>query len=206
MNWIKSNSILKGELVELIPLDEIHFAELQDLAKEKSIWEFYPYDCENPTRFRELLHIALKERDKGNQFPFVIFHKNENRIIGSTRLIEIEPQNRKLEIGWTWLHLEYWATAINLECKLLLLTFCFENLNVIRVQLKTNENNIRSRKAIEKIGGKFEGILRHHMIADNGIFRNTAYFSILDTEWENAKKNLKELLRNKIHINTSAIQ
>ena len=206
MNWIKSNTVLKGELVELIPLEEIHFAELQDLAKEKSIWEFYPYDCENPTRFRELLYMALKERDKGNQFPFVIFHKNENRIIGSTRLIEIEPQNRKLEIGWTWLHLEYWATAINLECKLLLLTFCFENLNVIRVQLKTNENNIRSRKAIEKIGGKFEGILRHHMIADNGIFRNTAYFSILDTEWENAKKNLKELLRNKIHINTSAIQ
>ena len=203
MNWIQSNTILKGDLVELIPLEEHHFVELEDLAKEKRIWEFYPYDCENPNRFRELLDKALIEREKGNQFPFIIFHKNENRIIGSTRLIEIEPQNRKLEIGWTWLHLEYWATAINLECKLLLLTFCFENLNVIRVQLKTNENNIRSRKAIEKIGGKFEGILRHHMIADNGIFRNTAYFSIINTEWENAKKNLKELLQNKKQINAS---
>lgn len=206
MNWIQTNTILKGELVELIPLEEHHFVELEDLAKEKRIWEFYPYDCEKPKRFRELLDKALIERDNGNQFPFVIFHKKENRIIGSTRLIEIEPQNRKLEIGWTWLHPEYWATAINLECKLLLLTFCFEYLNVIRVQLKTNEKNIRSRKAIEKIGGKFEGILRHHMIADNGIYRNTAYFSILDTEWENAKKNLKELLQNKIHINASAIQ
>lgn len=204
MNWIKSNTVLKGELVELIPLEEIHFAELQDLAKEKKIWEFYPYDCENPTRFREILYLALKERDKGNQFPFVIFHKNENRIIGSTRLIEIEPQNRKLEIGWTWLHPKYWATAINLECKMLLLAFCFEYLKVIRVQLKTNEKNIRSQKAITKIGGKFEGILRHHMIADNGIFRNTAYYSIINTEWENAKKNLKELLQNKKQINATA--
>ncbi len=198
MTWIKSNSILKGEFVELIPLEQKHFEELELLAIEKRIWEFYPYDCENPIRFRELLSLALRERDNGNQYPFVIFHKQEQRIIGSTRLMEIEHQNRKLEIGWTWLHPHYWSTAINLECKLLLLTFCFENLNAIRVQLKTNENNIRSRKATEKIGGKFEGIFRHHWIADNGTIRNTAFFSILNTEWENAKKNLATQLQNKL--------
>ncbi len=198
MNWIKSNTILKGELVELIPMEESHFEELELLASEKRIWEFYPQDCGNPIRFRELINLALRERDNGNQFPFVIFHKNENKIIGSTRLMEIEVHHRKLEIGWTWLHPDYWATALNLECKLLLLTFCFENLNAIRVQIKTNENNMRSRKAIEKIGGKFEGILRHHWIADNGNIRNTAYYSIINTEWENAGKNLAMLLQNKI--------
>ena len=98
--------------------------------------------------------------------------------------MNIEPVHKKLEIGWTWLHPEYWASEINLECKLLLMTFCFEEWNAVRVQLKTDENNIRSRKAIEKIGGQFEGVLRNDMIRDNGTNRNSVYFSILDTEWE----------------------
>ena len=108
--------------------------------------------------------------------------------------MDIHPKDRKLEIGWTWLHPDYWATAINPECKLLLLTYCFETLKTIRVQLKTSDINLRSRKAIEKIGGKFEGVLRKDRIRDNGVPRNSAYFSIIEEEWESAKKNLEKLL------------
>ena len=103
------------------------------------------------------------ERGNGTQFPFIIFHKLENRIIGSTRFLDIQEKHLKLEIGWTWLDPNYWGTAINLECKLLLLTFCFETLKTTRVQFKTDENNLRSRKAIEKIGGQFEGIFWGHV-------------------------------------------
>jgi RimJ/RimL family protein N-acetyltransferase len=139
----------------------------------------------------------LIEREKGTQYPFVVIHKQENKIIGSTRLLDIHPAHKKLEIGWTWLHPGYWASAINLECKLLLLTYCFENFKANRVQLKTDENNLRSRKAIAKIGAHYEGILRNDQVRDNGTIRSTAYFSILNSEWENVKSNLSSLFQDK---------
>ena len=140
---------------------------------------------------------AIAEREKGTQFPFVIFHKVQKKLIGSTRLMSIEQPHRKLEIGWTWLHPDYWATEINLECKLQLLTFCFEQLKAVRVWLRTDENNIRSRKAIAKIGGTFEGIFRHDWIRDNGTLRNTVYFSILATEWTKKKIQLENIYKTK---------
>ena len=109
-------------------------------------------------------------------------------------------EHKKLEIGSTWLHPDYWGTEINFECKLLLLTYCFEALHTIRVQLKTDENNIRSRKAIQKIGGQFEGIFRNDMIRDNNTKRNSAYFSIIDEEWEDNKLKLTELYETKTLI------
>jgi RimJ/RimL family protein N-acetyltransferase len=198
MNWIKPGTVLKGDLVELIPLSEIHFDELIKLAGDKRIWDFIPVDMSSPEQIRKIFSRALIERDKGTHFPFVIYYKKEKKLIGSTRLMEIFPLHNKLEIGWTWLHPDYWATAVNLECKLLLLTFCFEELGVIRVQLKTDENNIRSRRAIQKIGAKFEGILRNDMIRENGTIRNSVYFSIIDNEWENVRQNLQNLLNTKI--------
>jgi RimJ/RimL family protein N-acetyltransferase len=182
--------MLSGKVVELIPLNREHFTELEQLAKEKRIWEFYVVDGSNAEKFLNGLDQAITFRERGEQHPFVIFHKQQKKIIGGTRLMDIQPNHRKLEIGWTWLHPDYWGTEVNLECKLLLLTYCFEVLKTYRVQFKTDENNIRSRKAIEKIGGKFEGILRHDMLRDNGTKRNSAYFSIIDSEWEDVKRNL----------------
>ncbi|HTB05643.1 MAG TPA: GNAT family protein, partial [Bacteroidia bacterium] len=147
--------------------------------------------------FNALYNTALEEREKGNHYPFVIHHKQTGKLIGSTRLFEIYPKDKKIEIGWTWITQPYWGTKVNRECKFLLLTYCFEVLKTRRVQIKTDENNIRSRKAIEKIGGKFEGILRKDKIKENGISRNAAYYSILDDEWEGARKNLKAQLEKK---------
>ncbi|MEP7196092.1 MAG: GNAT family protein [Saprospiraceae bacterium] len=198
MNWINPNTILEGELVKLMPLNKTHFEELSILAEENKIWEFIPIDMSSKTKRYQVFENAIIEKEKGTQLPFVIFHKQENKIIGSTRLMNIEWQHKKLEIGFTWLQPHYWATTVNLECKLLLLSFCFEELKTIRVWLKTDENNIRSHKAILKIGAKFEGVLRHDWIRDNGTIRNSAYFSIINNEWATAKENLLTLLKNKI--------
>lgn len=199
-NWITYPTTLKGETVDLISLDKTHFPQLEKLGKEKRIWEFYAFDGSESDRLLSLYNSALRERENGKQFPFVIFHKVHEKIIGSTRFLEIDERNRKLEIGTTWLHPDYWSTEVNLECKLLLLTYCFEYLKVVRVQLKTDENNLRSRKAIEKIGGHFEGILRNEMIRDNGTKRNSAFYSIIDSEWGNKKINLAELYQLKKNL------
>ena len=114
---------------------------------------------------------------------------------GSTRLLYLQPRHRKLEIGWTWLHPAYWAGPVNPECKLLLLTFCFETLGTSRVQLKTDANNIRSRKAIEKIGGAFEGILRNDMLRADGSKRHSAYYGLIEEEWPGRKAALQALLQ-----------
>lgn len=196
-NWIKYPTTLTGQTILLISLEKPHFEELETLAKDKGIWEFYPFDGTNSEKFINAFATALIERENGNQFPFVIFHKQGKKIIGSTRFLDIQPKHTKLEIGWTWLHPDYWATEVNFECKLLLLTYCFEELQTTRVQFKTDENNIRSRKAIQKIGGKFEGILRNDMIKDNSTKRNTAIYSIIDEEWQDSKLKLTELYQTK---------
>ncbi|MEO6818833.1 MAG: GNAT family protein [Ginsengibacter sp.] len=189
-NWIPHPTILTGQTVNLLPLQKEHFEELYVAASDKELWQLIPTDCSVKKTFEKTYAASLSEREKGNEYPFVIYHKPTKKIIGSTRFFEIFPEHRKLEIGWTWIAKEYWGTKVNLECKLALLTFCFETLKTIRVQLKTKDTNERSRKAIEKIGGKFEGILRKDKIQANGTTRNAAYFSILDDEWENARTKI----------------
>lgn len=196
-NWIKDGTYLSGKIVDLLPLQEEHFDELIALAAEQRIWEFIPVDCSTPEKYREVLKMALVEREKGTQYPFVIMHKPTGAIAGSTRLMDIQPAHKKLEIGWTWLHPNHWATATNPECKLLLLQFCFEELGAFRVQLKTDERNIRSRTAIGKIGAQFEGILRKDMLRPDGTHRNSAYFSIIDSEWPDAKNKIEQLISSR---------
>ncbi|MCB9315499.1 MAG: GNAT family N-acetyltransferase [Lewinellaceae bacterium] len=197
-NWIDNSTELNGTLVQLAPLKTDHFDALLEVAADKRIWTHYTLDGSKAERLRSALNDGLLEWRKGTQFPFVIVEKSSNRLIGSTRLLELQQVHRKLEIGWTWLHPDYWGTAVNLECKLLLLTFCFETLGATRVQLRTDENNIRSWKAIEKIGARFEGILRHDLIRDDGSHRNSAYFSIIEPEWKQVKLQLSEKLRSKM--------
>jgi RimJ/RimL family protein N-acetyltransferase len=195
--WIKHPTILKGKTVDLIPLEKTHFDELYSAASDKELWKHIPSDCSNKEAFDKMYDFSLTEREKGNQYPFIIFHKETKKIIGSTRLFEIYPNDKKLEIGWTFIIQQYWGTTVNLECKLLLLTFCFETLKANRVQLKTKDTNIRSRKAIEKIGAVFEGIFRKDRIQDDGTTRNAAYFSILNDEWEEAKQTINKLIVSK---------
>ncbi len=194
-HWITHPTRLSGEGVELLPLERSHFGTLTSLAADARIWQHYPMDASDPAVLTPLLEEALAEREQGLQYPFVIRYKPEDRIVGSTRLLYLQPRHRKLEIGWTWLHPAYWAGPVNPECKLLLLTFCFETLGTSRVQLKTDANNIRSRKAIEKIGGAFEGILRNDMLRADGSKRHSAYYGLIEEEWPGRKAALQALLQ-----------
>ncbi len=194
MKWITHPVVLKDKQICLVPLTESHFDDLIQLAQDKRIWSHYAIDGSNSSLLKASLENSLAEREKGMQYPFVIQWNETGKIIGSTRFLEMQPEHKKLEIGWTWLHPDYWGTNINTACKYLLFTYCFEELQANRVQLKTDENNLRSRKAIEKIGAQFEGILRNDMIRDNGTNRNSAYYSIIQSEWERNKIHLRELL------------
>ncbi|HAY3551368.1 GNAT family N-acetyltransferase [Elizabethkingia meningoseptica] len=195
--WITHPTILEGSVIDLIPLERENLEELYTAAADKDLWALIPTDCSDKETFYKTYEFALSEREAGNQYPFVIRHKQTNKLIGSTRLFEIYPSDKKLEIGWTWITKDYWGTTINLECKLLLLTYCFEALKTNRVQLKTKDTNFRSRKAIEKIGGTFEGILRKDKVLRDGTTRNAAYYSILDDEWNNARIKILEQIKEK---------
>ena len=195
--WIPYPLVLEGNMVQLIPLELHHLEELYTLASDKELWRLVPSDCSERETFFTNYTQAIKARAQGLQYPFVIVNKETGQYMGSTRFFEMYELDKKLEIGWTWITQEYWGTTVNLECKLLLMAYCFEVLQVNRVQLKTKDTNIRSRKAIEKIGGVFEGILRKDKIQSDGTTRNAAYYSILDTEWKDVKNKIEMLIAAK---------
>lgn len=194
MNWIKHPIILQGELVKLIPLERSHFAELLNIGANPDIWEFISINGADPQRLKSHLESAVLKRATGEQYPFTVICNRTGKIIGSTMFHNIFSEHRKLEIGWTWYHPSFWRTGYNRECKLLLLSYCFEVLNTIRVQFVTDENNFRSRNAILGIGATFEGILRYERIRANGVYRNTAIFSIIENEWQIVKPKIKSAI------------
>ena len=194
MSWIKHPVTLTGTRVQLVPLQTEHLPELAVIARNREIWEHLPLDGSDENVLMGNLREAILKRAYGEQYPFAAVNMERDRIFGSTRLFEMYPQHKKLEIGWTWYDPAYWGSGLNTECKLLLLTYCFETLGVNRVQLKTRNTNLRSQAAIRKIGAKTEGILRKDRIMPNGEVRDTVLFSITDDDWEEVKANLLNLL------------
>ena len=190
MNWIKHPLHLEGEKVKLVPLEHAHFDELLLIARQEKIWEFMSMNGSDAEKLLLHLKSSVLKRTSGDQYPFTVIDKVRNKIIGTTMLHNIYPEHRKVEIGYTWYDPEYWRTGYNRECKLLLLTYCFETLKTIRVQFQTDAQNMRSRTAILGIGAAFEGILRNERIRANGAFRNTVMFSIIDDEWPETKRKL----------------
>lgn len=190
MNWIQHPLVLEGEKVKLVPLESAHFSDLANVAIDARIWEHISLNLADTEKMMLHLKSSVLKRISGEHYPFTVIDKQKDKIIGSTFLHNIFPEHRKLEIGWTWYDPAYWRTGYNRECKLLLLTYCFETLKAVRVQLQTDENNARSRTAILGIGATFEGILRKERIRMNGQFRNTAMYSIIDDEWRYIKAKL----------------
>ncbi len=185
---------LSGTLVRLEPLHESHFDALIAAGADPAIWSQLPVDGSDPVRLRRELATAINNRIQGSQYPFTIMAQKDGRIIGGTRLFEILPEHKKLELGWTWYTPTVWGSGYNTECKLLLLTFLFEHLNLNRVQLKTRNTNLRSRAAIEKIGAGYEGTLRADRIMPDGSVRDTMVYSIIRQEWPAVKARLQSLL------------
>ena len=188
--------VLTGKYVRLEPMTEEHVPGLSSVGLDDSIWLHMLYgqmhsEADMRAWVRDILSRAAKKTD----LPFVAVHLESGRVAGATRYLDMRPAHRGLEIGGTWYGLEFQRTAVNTECKYLLLQYAFESLNCIRVQFKADQRNERSLRAIERIGAKREGVLRNHMVLPDGRFRNSVYYSILDGEWPAVKVKLEEKLR-----------
>lgn len=193
MKRIEHPVTLAGQLVRLEPLQEHHFKELIAAAADREIWQMLPLDGTDAVKLQGELRNALLHRAAGTQYPFAIIDQATGNAIGSTRLLEIFPEHKKLEIGWTWYARQYWGKGYNPECKLLLLRYCFEVLGVNRVQIKTRDVNLRSQAAIEKLGARLEGVLRKDRISSDGQVFDTYVYSIISDEWKQVSAALTAL-------------
>lgn len=187
--------ILNGKIVRLEPLSVAHVRELAVAGKDRSIWKYMLYGEPITEEGMEYwVKDILNRCDGGDEIPFVVIYKPSGKVIGSTRYMEMKPENKGLEIGGTWYAVEYQHTGVNTECKYLLLKYAFEVLGCIRVQFKTDLRNTQSQKAIERLGAQKEGVLRNHVITPDGVKRDSVYYSILDNEWPKVKSFLEEKL------------
>ncbi len=190
---------LEGESIRLVPLALEHAEPLWDVLRDQvdEVWA-YLGSVDQPSSvedYKVLVQDALDLQTTGTELPFSVIESASGKAIGTTRLLDMSVQHRHAEIGWTWYAPEYWRTSVNTQCKYLLLQHAFEELECIRVQLRTDERNARSRAAIERIGGKLEGVIRKDRIYKNGWQRSSAQYSILAEEWPARKAWFEEQLR-----------
>lgn len=188
---------LAGRHVRIEPLSLDHADDLLRAGRDDSIWSYMPNPAfRNVEDVKHWIAAALSEANSGQQVPFAVIDTSTTAAVGSTRYLNIRRPHRCLEIGYTWLAIPAQRSAINTECKLLLLEHAFETLGAVRVEFKTDARNERSQRALERIGALREGVLRQHMIMWNGYLRDSVYYSILDREWPAAKTRLKEKLKH----------
>lgn len=193
-DWV-SRVTLQGKYVRLEPLSETHIPGLTQIGVGQDFWHFMLYgDMNTEADMRGWVMDILEREKKGGDLPFAVIHLESGKVAGATRYLNIVPKDRGLEIGGTWYGTEFQRTAVNTECKYLLLSHAFETLKAIRMQIKTDSRNERSQRAIERLGAKWEGVLRNHMILPDGYIRHSVFYSIIDSEWVDVKKNLEAML------------
>ncbi|MFN8223790.1 MAG: GNAT family protein [Gaiellales bacterium] len=181
--------VLEGRLVCLEPLSEAHFDGLWEASRDPRTWQWLNVlQPETPAELAALYRAALAAAAAGTEIPLAT--TADARVVGSTRYLALRPEHRSVEIGWTWLHPEAWGTGVNVEAKYLMLRQAFEVWECRRVELKTDAHNKRSRGAMEAMGATFEGIHRQHMLVRGGVNRDSAWYSVLDTEWPEVSRAL----------------
>jgi RimJ/RimL family protein N-acetyltransferase len=185
---------LEGVHVRLEPLAKAHLAGLAAVGLDEELWLWIPVPVRTAEEMAGYIETALEEQERGVSLPFALIEKATRRVVGSTRYGNIDRAHHRVEIGWTWVAREWQRTAVNTEAKYLLLRHAFETLGCIRVELKTDSLNERSRTAILRIGAREEGIFRNHMITASGRVRHSVYFSVVDSEWPAVKARLESRL------------
>ena len=185
---------LEREAVRLVPLCREHIPALWEAAKNDvaDIFRWIPYRVQDYADLEQMVLKALDEQSRGVSLPFATIERSSGTVIGSTRFMNIDVPNRRVEIGSTWIAPPWQRTAINTEAKYLMLSHAFDQWGCIRVELKTDVLNQKSRNAILRIGAKEEGTLRHHMVTHSGRLRDTVYFSILKFEWPHVRCRIAE--------------
>jgi RimJ/RimL family protein N-acetyltransferase len=184
---------LEGSIVVLEPLTEENAEELWEAAQPAEIWPWLA-NLNERQRFDLWLELTFEAERAGSEGPFLTRRLESGGAVGSSRYLNVRPADRVVEIGWTWLNPSAWRTGANVEAKLLMLEHAFETLGCVRVEFKTDARNERSRAALAAIPAQFEGILRNHMIVPDVGQRDSAYFSVIDSEWPHVRDNLRRRL------------
>ncbi len=183
---------LQGRHVRLEPLSLAHLDPLAEVGLDADLWRWTLAQLGSKDDVRRYIEAALTLQQGGTALPFAIL--SGDRVVGSTRYHNIDRANRRLEIGWTWVAKDWQRTPVNTEAKYLLLGHAFESLWCVRVEFKTDVLNEQSRRALLRIGATEEGTLRRHMLTETGRWRDSVYYSILDSEWPAVKQRLEEKL------------
>jgi RimJ/RimL family protein N-acetyltransferase len=187
-----------GTIVRVEPLAPAHEPGLLAAAGDAGMFEWMPVDmASSPDALRQWLHTALKAAAAGREAPFAILSASDGEVLGSTRFLEVRPEHRRAEIGWTWVTRRAWGTGVNVETKLLLLAHAFERVGLRRVEFKTDARNARSRGALNALGASFEGILRKHMVVRDDGERDSAYYSVIDDDWPRVRQHLRARLADR---------
>ncbi|MFZ6709923.1 GNAT family N-acetyltransferase [Undibacterium sp. TC9W] len=182
---------LKGKHVTLEPLEQHHLANIQAAAADGELWKLFFTSVPSPDNTQNWLNIALDMQQQQKAVPFVVRENATGQIVGATRYCNMDINNKRLEIGYTWYAQRVQRSPVNTECKLLLLGHAFEEFGCIAVEFRTDWFNRRSQAAIERLGAKRDAVLRNHMILPDGRIRDTVVYSVLHSEWAGVKKNLQ---------------
>lgn len=190
MNKWLNKIVLETDNVKLIPLNIDHKNDLLIATEDGNLSDLWFTSVPNRQNIDSYLEKVIKEFEEDKGLAFVVIDKKSNKIIGTTRYTNAKPEHRRLEIGFTWYAKSFQKTFVNSECKLLLLTHAFEVLNAIAIEFRTHWYNFPSRNAIERLGAKYDGVLRNHQIATDGTIRDTVVYSIIESEWKSCKRSL----------------
>lgn len=185
---------LRGERVALEPLGEEHAEDLWQAAQAEEIWAWLTALNRSRERFDEWLELALSATREGREGVFAVRELGGGELVGSSRFMAVRPADRVVEIGWTWFNPRVWRSGVNVETKLLQMSHAFETLGCVRVELKTDARNERSRGAMAALPARFEGVMRNHMIVPDVGQHDSAYYSVIDTEWPEVRANLERRL------------
>ena len=195
MRWPPDRGPLEGSIVRLEPIAAEHRDGLRAASREAETWTWLGRDVPGSDKaFSAWFEGRLEASQAGEEWGFVSRSVATGRLIGSSSYLHIRPDHNGLEIGWTWLHPAAWRTGANIEAKRLMLAEAFEELGCMRVEFKTDSRNERSRTALEELPAKFEGIFRQHMLIPGVGRRDSAYYSIVDSEWPSVRANLERRL------------
>jgi N-acetyltransferase len=181
---------LQGEHAALVPLARAHLADLIEAARDGELWTLWYTSVSKPEDMSAEIDRRLSLLSQGSMVPFAVIERASGQAVGMTTYMHIDEANRRLEIGSTWYRKRVQRSAINTECKLMLLTHAFERLNCIAVEFRTHFLNRQSRAGIERLGARLDGVLRQHMIGPDGTLRDSCVYSILDREWPTVKRHL----------------
>lgn len=181
---------LSDKRINLLPITKEHILQMRNLSSDSDVWTWYTEDLTNPNALEEWMTKRMQETERGDKMTYSVQLKSTGEIIGATSYGHIDWAEKGIEIGWTWLGKKFIGTGINKHMKFLMLQHAFEAMGIERLELRTDEKNVRSRKAMEKIGAIHDGTLRNHRSTQGGRRRNTVVYSIIKSEWQEVRKTM----------------